>query len=674
MRTQPGALKTLTSSKLAAFVMGQQQKSRFQREKEERDERRRVADAEAALVYEEFVTDFDRDARSQPFVRAGGGARSPVHSRGTGGGSGRAVQVEKAPSAAVIPAGRKPRQIDSLLEELKSTQAARGAQGPAPGLYDDGYTATTNLFVSNLNPVVTEEALGRLFGRYGEILSCKVMWPRTDEERLRGHNNGFVSFVRREDAEDAMSALESYEFKGHRLTMGWGKAVRNHAPPSSVRPALGHTSPGWASHEVPAPRHASSVPNGADVFVQEPRDDAQLLLIDRLARFVATKDAQHFERAVAERERSNPLFSFLREHETPAATYYRWKVFSLLMGDAADEWREQPFQMFVNGGLWHPPRVPERMKRSRAHRLDRERSRDKRSRRGAKPSAGVGDFSHCRTGRQLELARARDKGRIVDAHLEEDESRRFMGMLQSLTTARAHVREAMAFSLDHAEASADIVEMLQESLVLAETPAAAKIARLYLVSDILHNSSTQVKNASSYRTLFQDVLPDIFESLNTTHLGMTGRMSANAMQSKVMGLLSVWQSWSLYPPVFLEGLCCTFRRPRPTREAPPPASDGSSREELERRCRLSGLSRSGTSDDMLRRLSHMNEHAAGAPQPQRRVSASPNTLPQVAETAAAAGINVSDDIDGEAMPEDNGIDGEAMPDSHSESESDPGFG
>ncbi len=40
-----------------------------------------------------------------------------------------------------------------------------------------------------------------------------------------------------------------------------------------------------------------------------------------------------------------------------------------------------------------------------------------------------------------------------------------------------------------------------------------QVARLFLVSDILHNSTAPVRNASRYRGLLEDTLPDIFQSL-----------------------------------------------------------------------------------------------------------------------------------------------------------------
>lgn len=56
--------------------------------------------------------------------------------------------------------------------------------------------------------------------------------------------------------------------------------------------------------------------------------------------------------------------------------------------------------------------------------------------------------------------------------------------------------QAMLFALDNADAAADVVEVLEEALTLPETPPATKLARLFLVNDILHNSTAPVRNAS----------------------------------------------------------------------------------------------------------------------------------------------------------------------------------
>lgn len=54
---------------------------------------------------------------------------------------------------------------------------------------------------------------------------------------------------------------------------------------------------------------------------------------------------------------------------------------------------------------------------------------------------------------------------------------------------------------------------MTDALTLSETPIAAKVARLLLVSDLLHNTTARVRNASTYRGLLESSLPDIFESM-----------------------------------------------------------------------------------------------------------------------------------------------------------------
>ena len=55
-----------------------------------------------------------------------------------------------------------------------------------------------------------------------------------------------------------------------------------------------------------------------------------------------------------------------------------------------------------------------------------------------------------------------------------------------------------------------------------------------LVSDILHNSSAPVKNASAYRTKFEATLPDIMESFNDLYRSVTGRITAEALKVGIM--------------------------------------------------------------------------------------------------------------------------------------------
>ncbi|CAF5119256.1 unnamed protein product, partial [Rotaria socialis] len=41
--------------------------------------------------------------------------------------------------------------------------------------------------------------------------------------------------------------------------------------------------------------------------------------------------------------------------QSPAHTYYRWKLYSILQGDTVAAWRTDAFRLFKNGSLWLPP-------------------------------------------------------------------------------------------------------------------------------------------------------------------------------------------------------------------------------------------------------------------------------------------------------------------------------
>ena len=51
------------------------------------------------------------------------------------------------------------------------------------------------------------------------MYSIKIMWPRTDEERARKRNCGFVSFWRRQDAVNAKRAMQDTDVEGEYVCM-----------------------------------------------------------------------------------------------------------------------------------------------------------------------------------------------------------------------------------------------------------------------------------------------------------------------------------------------------------------------------------------------------------------------------------------------------------------------
>ncbi|XP_055828815.1 protein RRC1-like isoform X4 [Solanum dulcamara] len=553
----------------------------------------------------------------------------------------------------------KARNIDNFMEELKHEQEMRERRNQdreqwrdrntensapssrfdelpddfdpsgRPGSFDDGDPQTTNLYVGNLSPQVDENFLLRTFGRFGPIASVKIMWPRTEEERRRQRNCGFVAFMNRADAQAAKDEMEGVIVYEYELKIGWGKSVSlpNQALPA---PPPGHmairskegatvilsgpsgppvtTVPGQNSELV-------LTPNVPDIMVVPPEDDHLRHVIDTMALCVLDGGCA-FEQAIMERGRGNPLFSFLFELGSKEHTYYVWRLYSFAQGDTLQRWRTVPFIMITGSGRWIPPSLP--------------------TPKGADHEKEAGSTYAAGRSRRVEVERT-----LTDAQRDE-----FEDMLRSLTLERSQIKDAMGFSLDNADAAGEVVEVLTESLTLKETPIPTKVSRLMLVSDILHNSSAPVKNASAYRTKFEASLPDIMESFNDLYRSITGRITAEALKERVLKVLQVWADWFLFSDAYVNGLRATFLRTGNSgvtpfhslcgdapeveqRTSSDDAGDGGKvnpdgalaigkgaamREllslpltELERRCRHNGLSIVGGREMMVARLLYLEE-------------------------------------------------------------------
>ncbi|KAI7727573.1 hypothetical protein M8C21_010974 [Ambrosia artemisiifolia] len=564
-------------------------KTPFQKHREEEEAKKKRAEDETARLYAEFLESFQGDtAGLKTFVR--GGTVNDEKVKPDTGGNSKEVSGSKKGSRYVpsfIPppmatkgkeqerqkdedrpkekAKGKARNIDFFMEELKHEQEmrekrmqereqwqdGRGATGNLSsrfdelpdefdpsgkfGSFDDGDPQTTNLYVGNLAPQVDENFLLRTFGRFGPIASVKIMWPRTEEERKRQKNCGFVAFMNRADGQAAKDEMQGVVVYDYELNIGWGKSV---SLPSQSLPAPPPGQMAIRSKEGatvilsgPSGPPVTSVPSQNSELVLTPNvpdinvvllDDVRLRkVIDTMALYVLDGGCA-FEQAIMERVRGNPPFSFLFELGSKEHTYYVWRLYSFAQGDTLQRWRTEPFIMITGSGRWVPPALPI------AKSPENEDT-------GATFAAG--------RSRRVEAERT-----LTDAQRDE-----FEDMLRALTLERTQIKEAMGFALDNADAAG-------ESLTLKETPIPTKVARLMLVSDILHNSSAPVKNASAYRTKFEANLPDILESFNDLYRSVTGRITAEALKERVLKVLQVWADWFLFSDAYVNGLRSTFLR------------------------------------------------------------------------------------------------------------------
>jgi len=235
---QKGSLQTITSDKLASFAIGANKKSRFQKNREEKEAKEKAEAQAAAQVFDSFVASFegddDDDNQNMPLKAFVKESTSTITTQSKSKTSNmdilfnemkqkerndvkRNTSLHPSPytnntnntttntnsnyinTTTTTNTSNKDRvkEMDLFLEELKNKNANdyQRSENYLPSRADDNIT--TNLYIGNINPNVTEERLYDLFRKYGDINSIKIMWPRSEEERIRRRNCGFVSFMKR---------------------------------------------------------------------------------------------------------------------------------------------------------------------------------------------------------------------------------------------------------------------------------------------------------------------------------------------------------------------------------------------------------------------------------------------------------------------------------------------
>uniref|UniRef100_A0A673H6K5 U2 snRNP-associated SURP motif-containing protein n=1 Tax=Sinocyclocheilus rhinocerous TaxID=307959 RepID=A0A673H6K5_9TELE len=592
-------MQALLESKLKAFSIGKMSVAKRTPSKKEQDELKKKEDERAAAeIYEEFLAAFEGgEGKVKTFVR-GGIANATKEEVAADDKKGKLYKpksriletksflpldtppqflaLDKRNASKKADKEKKKSNLELFKEELKqiqeerderhrlkgrvsrfeplpTTEGRRSSDGSsrrnrpssvlddsAPGSHDVGDPTTTNLYLGNINPQMNEEMLCQEFGRYGPLASVKIMWPRTDEERARERNCGFVAFMTRRDAERALKHLNGKMIMNFEMKLGWGKGVPIPPHPIYIPPSMmEHTLPpppsGLPFNAQPKERlknPTAPMPpppkckeefektlSQAIVKVVIPTERNLLSLIHRMIEFVV-REGPMFEAMIMNREINNPLYRFLFENQGPAHVYYRWKLYTILQGESPTKWKTEDFKIFKNGSIWRPPPLNPYL-----HGTPEDEEHDDDDEEDEESSK---------------------KGSLKDEYRDKLEE-----LLRSLTPRKSDIAGAMFFCLARADAAEEIVECIAESLSILKTPLPKKIARLYLVSDVLYNSSAKVANASYYRKFFETKLCQIFSDLNATYNTIQGHLQSENFKQRVMSCFRAWEDWAVYPDPFL---------------------------------------------------------------------------------------------------------------------------
>ncbi|UZJ52985.1 hypothetical protein CBS101457_002305 [Exobasidium rhododendri] len=543
-------------------------KSRHQKDKEVAEKRRQEEEKDAAKVYEEFVQDMQGDRRGGGskgnFVRAGGQASyEPRQSLGFAPVAPRAMtnnkfdhedaesswaQIDEDEHDATshkreVP-GKRKRAMDDFLGELQRNQAFREERlksqvsegtsistilaqeaGGSSKPWDSPDPDSTNVCVLNLPANVNEATLGEYFSRYGDVASVKIMWSRVADTMAPAlrvtkfpGSTGFINYMTRADANRAYRETEDSFWMGSQLKVGWGKALRKPLQPLFYKAsshgdrreiqehsrAEGNNSArlarsGLRNHRRVRERSKSPISLLKDAIKQEGEGgEEREKRIFGLAMPVR-EYGRGYEEMVQQREEANPLYDFLRSKGSVAHQYYR-----ALLGDRVEP--EIPSPLFQDIG------------EASLYSSDSEEDSER------------------------EQLQREEKIKV----LGKAARRRLEAMLRGITLRRERIARIMLFAIEHASAAETVTKVIIQSLLQPATPLPRKLARLYVVSDILHNSSVSASNAWRYRSLFEGSLDLVFLHWGDMAASFNGRIKRESCKELVRNLLNVWENWLVY--------------------------------------------------------------------------------------------------------------------------------
>jgi len=422
-------------------------------------------------------------------------------------------------------------------------QAEPAAQTPTP----ENLQVTTRLFLRELPTSISEDTIHQLFSRYGVVSAVEILHAKEEGERTRG----YVTMDTRENAERAKEALQDREVDGVPLWIEWAKVA---AARDSTR----------------------------QIFVEPPFDKRKRRIIDRLAKYVA-QEGHPFEQIVMERELQDGAFAFLFQHDSLDNIYYRWRTFAFAQGDNFKVWRSEMFQMSEGGAWWRPPLCEVESDKKRSTNFSSAPPPPARPApvpitpaTTAKPVARSGVVQPSvmmSTWTQADIEEERERQRLEERATQERQKRdrdkkglaggkrlsdsdwdRLEQLLRGVTNSRSLILEAMVFCLDKSDWAIEITECITESLTIVETDISLKLARLLIVSDVLHNTCSSKPSAWAYRREFEKSLPDILEHMHISLARQESRLAADKAREQVVRILHAWEDWGLFAPQYVRGL------------------------------------------------------------------------------------------------------------------------
>ena len=173
--------------------------------------------------------------------------------------------------------------------------------------------ATSNLWIGNIGPTVSEEQLREIFGRFGRITNVRL---------LSAKNCAFVNFENIDIAVQVKSEMQGYMIAGQNIKINYGKELKPSLIGKSSTPGLGYNKPQGSNRTD----YYSQITDGKLVPSQAPTPSSSNLthIIDTLVKYVSTF-GQLFENKVVSNHKNDDRFRFLFGGE--GSDYYKYSLY-----------------------------------------------------------------------------------------------------------------------------------------------------------------------------------------------------------------------------------------------------------------------------------------------------------------------------------------------------------
>lgn len=248
------------------------------------------------------------------------------------------------------------------------------------------------------------------------------------------------------------------------------------------------------------------------------------------------RNGPSFEEFIAERERLNPQFDFVHR-PGPQNTYYSWKKESLQRGDTLGKWSRESIKKPQLGVEWLAPT----------------------------PLGAEHTDEHSSSDADSDEEAAKERQRLP-GRLGPIAEARFKKRLEALNGERGFIAKCMCMAIDHADACDAVVELFVAEITNSNpddvSPAALQrtLARLHVISDVLHNSGLSIPNVWKYRAAFELKLRSVFLHVNKMYRKIDSRMGAEIFRRQIDNLLNIWETWMCFTTVFIDELRAVLER------------------------------------------------------------------------------------------------------------------